>query len=263
MNIFKRARVIYILHRHGIKHDLWQTVSDKLRILQGMTAVEMAHLRELVTLFLHEKNIYGVQGWHITEEMRVIIATQACLPILSLGIGLLSGWSDVIVYPDAFQVSRDERDEFGIVHHEQRLLSGEAWSRGPVIFSWKDIEQDMHRWQQGHNVIVHEIAHKLDTLNGSANGMPPLHYAMHTEQWTAAFSATYERLNQRLRHHHGVCVDPYAVTSPAEFFAVFSEYFFCAPDILQAHFEDVFQLLKLYYRQDPLARSSARDVMTE
>jgi len=254
MNIFKRARVIYILHQHAIKHDLWGAVSDKLMILQGMRAVEMAHLRELATLFLHEKNIYGAQNFHLTDEMRVIIATQACLPILSLGLGLFSGWSDVIVYPDAFQVSRDERDEFGIVHHDQRLLSGEAWLRGPVIFSWQDIEQDLHRWKQGHNVIFHEIAHKLDSLNGSVNGMPPLHYAMLPEQWTAAFSVAYERLNQRLKHHHGVCIDPYAATSPAEFFAVFSECFFCAPDILKAHFEDVFQLLKLYYRQDPLQR---------
>jgi len=256
MNIFKRARVIYILHRHAIKRNLWESVRDKLMVLQSMTSVEMAHLRELATLFLHDKNIYGVQGFHLSDEMRVIIATQACLPVLSLGIGLLSGWSDVIVYPNAFQVSRDERDEFGIVHHDQRLLSGEAWSRGPVIFSWQDIEQDLQRWQRGHNVIFHEIAHKLDTLNGSANGMPPLHYAMHSEQWTAAFSEAYEQLNQHLKYHHGVFVDPYAATSPAEFFAVFSEYFFCAPDVLQTNFENVFQLLKLYYRQDPLTRRS-------
>jgi len=256
MNVFKRARVIYILHRYAIEHEIWTTVSDKLTILQGMTAVEMAHLRELATLFLHEKNIYGAQKFHLSDEMRVIIATQACLPILSLGIGLFSGWSDVIVYPGAFQVCRDERDEFGVVHHDLRLLSGEAWSRGPVIFSWQDIEQDLQRWQQGNNVIFHEIAHKLDTLNGSANGMPPLHYAMQPKQWSVAFSAAYEQLNKRLKHHHGVCVDPYAATSPAEFFAVFSEYFFCAPDILQEHFEDVFQLLKLYYRQEPLLRRS-------
>lgn len=223
-------------------------------ILQGMTAVEKASLRELSTLFLYEKNIYGVQGFHLTENMRVSIAVQACLPVLGLGLSLFNGWRDVIVYPEAFQVSRDETDEFGIVHHDQRLLSGEAWSRGPVIFSWQDIEQGMYRWQQGHNVVVHEIAHKLDTLNGSANGMPPLHYSMHPEQWAIAFSAAYEQLNQRLQEHHGVCVDPYAATSPAEFFAVFSEYFFCAPDILHMHFGDVFQLLKLYYRQDPLSR---------
>ncbi len=67
--------------------------------------------------------------------MRVIIATQACLPILGLGIATLNGWRDIIIYPDAFRVSRDEMDEFGIVHHDERTLCGEAWSRGPVILS--------------------------------------------------------------------------------------------------------------------------------
>ena len=256
MNIFKRARIIYILHRHVINHDLWETVLHKLTFLQGMSSVEKAHLRELSTLFLYEKNIYGTQGFHITEEIRVMIAAQACLPILGLGIELLAGWRDVIIYPDAFQVSRDERDEFGIVHHEQHLLSGESWLRGPVILSWQDIELDMHRWQEGHNVIVHEIAHKLDMLNGSANGMPPLHVTMHPTQWASTLNSAYQLLNQRLENYQRVCVNPYAATSPAEFFAVFSEYFFCAPDILHIHFTDVYQLLHLYYRQDPLSRAT-------
>jgi hypothetical protein len=47
MNIFKRARIRYILHRHAIAHGLLTEVTEKLTILQGMTAVEKAHLRKL------------------------------------------------------------------------------------------------------------------------------------------------------------------------------------------------------------------------
>jgi len=257
MSFFKRTRIIYILHRHAIKHDLWEAANDKLSILQGMSAVEKAHLRELSTLFLYEKNIFGVQGFYVTDEMHVIIAIQACLPILNLGIELFNAWSDVIIYPNAFQVSRDERDEFGVVHHGEHLLSGESWLSGPIVLSWQDIELDMQRWQQGQNVIVHEVAHKLDSLNGRTNGMPPLHVSMHSEQWATTFSKAYELLNKRLEQHHRVCINPYAATSPAEFFAVFSEYYFCAPGILKSHFSDVYQLLQLYYRQDPQSRKGA------
>lgn len=253
MHFFKRVHHRYILHHHAIKHGIWATVTEELRLLQGMSSVEKAHLRELSTLFLHQKRIIGIEI-HITEEMRGIVAAQACLPILALGIELLAGWSDVIIYPDAFRVSRDETDEYGIVHHNNRILSGEAWSRGPVILSWNDVERDLHALHQGHNVIVHEIAHKLDMLNGRANGMPPLHVAMQATQWTAALSSAYKQLNQRLEHHHRVCVNPYAAASPAEFFAVFSEYFFCTPDILQTHFANVYEQLRLYYRQDPFSR---------
>ena len=55
-----------------------------------------------------------------------------------------------------------------------------------------------------------------------------------------------------VEHHHRTSINPYAATSPAEFFAVISEYCFCAPEILQNHFADVYRQLAVYYRQDPL-----------
>ena len=254
MNIFRRAWTRYVLHRHPINHDTWEAVTGRLRLLQGLTAVEKAHLRELSTLFLHDKRIFGAQGFEVTEAMRIQVAATACLPILHMGIRLFSAWSDVVIYADAFRVRRDETDEMGIVHQQDQVLSGEAWSRGPVILSWHDIEQDTQRGHLGHNVIIHEIAHKLDMLDGSANGIPPLHVAMPVPPWTDAFSSAYALLNESLDQHHPVSVDPYAATNPAEFFAVFSEYFFCAPDILHTHFCDVYRQLQLYYRQDPLSR---------
>lgn len=255
MNFLKRAKTLYILHRYAIKHALWQSVTDDLVILRELSAVEKAHLRELSTLFLHQKRLIGV-NLEITEQMRVSVAAQACLPILYLGFGLLAGWTDIVIYPTAFHVARDERDEIGIVHHHDRLLSGEAWSRGPVILSWDDIERDVADGRQGHNVIIHEIVHKLDMLDGSGNGMPPLHFKMPIPDWTAALSEAYVQLQQRLEHHHRVCVNPYAATNPAEFFAVISEYFFSAPEVLTAHFPQVYEQLKRYYRQDPMSRGS-------
>ncbi|NOQ65427.1 MAG: hypothetical protein GQ582_13025 [Methyloprofundus sp.] len=256
MNFFKRLHVVYLLRRYAIKRDLWEKVFNQLGFLEKMSSVEKAHFRELTTLFLYEKNIYGAQEFELNEEMRVIIAAQACIPIMQLGIDLLGGWTDIIVYPAAFQVSREQYDEFGVVHQEDNILSGEAWQRGPVIFSWQDIQQDMQQWQKGHNVIVHEIAHKLDMRNGVANGMPPLHVGMQSAEWASALGDAYKKINQRLERHQPIAINPYAATSPAEFFAVISEYFFCAPQILEERCSDVYQLLCTYYQQDPLQRMS-------
>jgi Mlc titration factor MtfA (ptsG expression regulator) len=252
LNIFKRARIRYILHRHAIPHTLWLKSTENLHVLKGLTAVEKAHLRELATLFLYEKNIVGVQNLLITDTMRVIIASQACLPVLSLGFDCLAGWIDIIVYPDAFRVSRDSIDSAGVLHRQENILSGECWSRGPVILSWADIVQDQREVHAGRNVIIHEIVHKLDGLNGTANGYPPLHYQMSVPQWTEVLSKAYEKLTQQLDQHHYGCINPYAATSPAEFFAVVSEYFFCLPAELQKHFPSVYDQLQLYYRQDPI-----------
>lgn len=260
MNFIRRAKTRYILHRYAIQHDLWHTATGPLEILRGLSTVEKAHLRELSTLFLHQKTIIGVK-MPLTAEMRVTVAAQACLPILYLGLEVFSGWTDMLIYPTAFYVDRDEIDDCGVVHHQERLLSGEAWSRGPVIVSWDDIKRDIQHSHLGHNVIIHEIAHKLDMLDGSSNGMPPLHFKMPIPNWTAALSDAYAGLRQNLERHRQVYVDPYAVHSPAEFFAVFSEYFFCAPEVLHTHYPQVYEQLQLYYRQDPLKRCPPMAVM--
>lgn len=257
MNIFKRACIRYILYRYPISHGLWLNVSGQLALLQGMSAVEKARLRELTSLFLYEKKFAGVQGLELTDAMRLSIATQACVPVLNLGLNCLSGWTEIIVYPGPFRISRNERDDAGIVHRREQELEGESWSRGPLILSWESVERGMQETRPDGNVIIHEIAHKLDMLNGPADGYPPLHQGMNLRQWTLSLGAAYKELVKRVEHHHDPCINPYAAASPGEFFAVISEYFFCAPEILHSYFPDVYRQLRFYYRQHPLQRSQS------
>jgi len=252
MNIFRRTKRWYILQHYAVPHDLWLEATQDIRVLQGLSAVEKAHLRELSTLFLHEKNLIGI-NINVTDVMRVKVAALACLPILSLGLCLFSNWRTVVIYPDAFYAKHNETDEFGFVHQSESILIGEAWQRGPVILSWADIARDTQHREQGHHVVIHEIAHKLDMLNGVSNGMPPLHTNMPVAAWTAAFTQAYQQLQQAGADYF-CWIDSYAATNPAECFAVLSEYFFCAPVVLDKNFPDVYQQLCLYYRQDPLQR---------
>jgi Mlc titration factor MtfA (ptsG expression regulator) len=255
MNWLKRARLRYILHRHPIHYPIWRDITGNSAVFQGLNAVEKAHLRELTALFLYDKKLIGVQGQELTDAMRITIAALACLPMLGLDFGCLAGWTEVIVYPAAFRVSHEEMDDAGVVHRHEWVLDGEAWSHGPLILSWDDIERDLRQTTSGRNVVIHEIAHKLDMLNGSANGYPPLHYGMSAADWSGAFSTAYDRLARQVERHQATGIDPYAADNPAEFFAVASEYFFCAPDLLKAEFADVYEQLRRYYRQDPWSRS--------
>jgi len=104
--------------------------------------------------------------------------------------------------------------------------------------------------------VIHELAHKLDMLNGDANGLPPLHSGMHVEEWASAMQQAYDDLNRQLDANPDseTAIDPYAAENPAEFFAVTSEYFFSAPDLLHQAYPQVYRQLSLFYRQDPLAR---------
>ncbi|VAW78566.1 Putative inner membrane protein [hydrothermal vent metagenome] len=250
----KQLRIRYILRRYPISRALWKAVILKAGLLRDLSSVEKARLRELATLFLHQKSMTGAHDLRITDEMAVIIAAQAALPILELGLDYYSGWVEIIIYPGAFRVSHEGVDQNGLVSSEARNLSGESWLRGPVILSWEDVENDLDSPHPGHNVVVHEFAHKLDMLNGRANGMPPLHPRMEIEQWTQALSAAFDVLQQQIAHQHPTRINAYAATTPAEYFAVVSEYFFTAPDVLMHHCPEVYRQLTQFYRQDPFLR---------
>ncbi len=238
-----------ILRRNPIPHPIWHSVTRKISVLRGLDAVQMAHLRELATWFLHSKAINGVQGLDVTLAMRVAVAAQACLLILNLDIDCFDNWVEVILYPGAFRVNHEQRDEIGLVHDDPSDLTGESWLRGPVILSWHDVERDTYHPQAGHNVVVHEFAHKLDGLNGVTNGMPPLRRGMNRKRWTEDFSLAYEALRSQVAAGNSACINPYAATNPAEFFAVASEYFFTAPEVLKNCCPSVHRQLELFYRQ--------------
>ena len=252
MRSFKRYQTLRILQRHPIPDRDWRRCSDRLPLLQQLGSGEKAELRKLTTLFLHAKRFTGVQGLEITSEMQITIAAQACVEILKLGLDAFSGWVEIVVYPGAFRISRQQTDELGLVSTEENVLSGEAWGQGPVILSWDDVARDSFHRHPGRNVVIHEFAHKLDMLNGRANGMPPLHPEMPIEAWTAALGNAYHRLLQRLDQGREPGINPYAATNPAEFFAVICEYFFTAPELLHRYEPAVYRQLQAYFLQDPL-----------
>jgi Mlc titration factor MtfA (ptsG expression regulator) len=251
-----RAWLQHVLLRSRIPYPLWHDCIASVPVLLSLYPQEQHRLRRLASLFLHEKTITGAGGLSVDSSMRVYIAAQACLLILNLDLDYFRGWSEVIVYPDTFVISREEYDSSGVVHETRRALAGEAWRRGPVILSWSDARAGASPHGPASNVILHEFAHKLDMLNGAANGMPPLHYGMVREEWTAALSQAYESLYHQVERNHHTAIDPYAAESPAEFFAVLTEVFFQQPDRLNHLYPDVYRQLRLYYRQDPLARIS-------
>ena len=251
---YRRWRKARQLAQARIPIELWERVVADALTHFHLDHQELHRLRELASLFLLHKAISGAGGLEVDEYIKVVIASQACLLILNLDLDYYDGWHEVIVYPDSFYVQMTQPDEIGLVHEQRVLLGGEAWGIGPVLLSWQDARPGRHIHGKGSNVILHEFAHKLDMLNGSANGMPPLHPDMKREDWTSAFSHTFENLVQQVERHHHTRIDPYGAENPAEFFAVISEEFFEAPERIHHYYPHIYHQLHLFYRQDPLRR---------
>ncbi|PXF28656.1 hypothetical protein WH50_25150 [Pokkaliibacter plantistimulans] len=245
-------RVRRVLKRHPIDHRLWLEVVHQLPLLQQLDAVERAYLRELTTLFLQQKSFSAAHGLLITERMKVVVAAQACLLVLHLGLDYYRGWVEIVLYPGAFRVHRDQQDSDGVSHDQASALSGEAWLRGPVILSWQDVERDSQHYHAGHHVVLHEFAHKLDGLNGAANGMPPLRRHMSHTRWTQVLSESYQHLCRSVELGLASDIPAYGATNPAEFFAVVTECFYTAPHRLQQSHPALYEQFCLFYQQRAL-----------
>src|SRR5471030_312290 len=57
---------------------------------------------------------------------------------------------------------------------------------------------------EGYNLVIHELAHKLDMLSGSANGLPPLHPDMRVSDWAKVMQHAYDDLNRQLDRNPGI-----------------------------------------------------------
>lgn len=244
---WKRRRV---LGRHAIDDGLWRRTVLGLPFLGELERDDAARLRELTLLFLAEKAFSGAQGLEPSDAMRVAIAAQASLLILNLGLDWYDDWVGIVVYPGDFRVRRRDVDDTGVVHEWNDTLAGEAMPGGPVVLSW---DSAAHATEM--NVVVHEFAHKLDMRNGAADGLPPLHADMDRRAWHDAFRVAYDGVCDAIDRGRETWLDPYAAEHPSEFFAVLSEAFFERPQETRRRYPDVYDQLRLFYRQDPARRA--------
>ena len=238
--------------RPAVTDAAWQAVRKSLPIVATLAESDAGKLRALADTFLRTKSLEGAGGFYLDEGSRVAVAAQACIPILALGMEAYTGWRSVIVYPGGFVSRGTSVDETGVEHEWEEERSGESWFRGPVVLSWEDVAASGRL--EGYNVVIHEMAHKLDMLNGDANGFPPLHAEMDGAAWYRVFSEAFEDLGARVDAGEETAIDEYAAEGPDEFFAVTSEYFFELPEVLDECYPQVYAELRAFYRQDPLGR---------
>ena len=236
-----------------IDEALWARAAARLSFLRGLSDEETARLKELVVLFLAEKEMHGAQGLRLTDEVRLSIAAQACLPILNLGLDVYNGWVGIVVYPGEFRVRKEEMDENGIVHTFDEELAGEAWPGGPVILSWEDVESP----ERGYNVVIHEFAHKIHMDGTGDENFPAPGAGMDAAKWRGILEEAYERFCREIDSGRPTFIDSYAAEHPAEFFAVMSEAFFTESAVVARDWPELYRQLALFYRQDPAGRAGA------
>jgi hypothetical protein len=220
---------------------------------------ERARVRDFVQIFLAEKAWEGCGGLVLNDEIRVTVAAQAGLLVLGLPHEYYRNVRTILVYPSTV-VTPDRPPgvfEQPRIHSASGIpILGEAQTRGPVILVWDAVMRAARHPHDGHNVVYHEFAHKLDMLDGAPDGTPVLGSRAAIERWAEVCSRAFNDLRARVEQGSPTFLDAYAATNEAEFFAVATEYFFDRPGQMQTVEPDLYGVLRDFYAQDPAERAA-------
>jgi Mlc titration factor MtfA (ptsG expression regulator) len=210
-------------------------------------------LQEHIRVFLAEKNFEGCGGLAMTDVIKLTIAAQACILLLHRKTDYYPGLYSILVYPSAFVVKAYQELAPGFWVEGRQIHLGESWQRGALVLAWDHVRADATDVHDGHNVVLHEFAHQLDTEDGKADGAPILQHRSMYLAWARILGRDYQRLREDAAQDRPSLLDPYGATDPAEFFAVATECFFEKSAEMLLHHPELYRELKLYYQQDPAA----------
>jgi MtfA peptidase len=247
---WRRARV-----RRQPFPPTWRAVlRERMPAFAELPADVQLRLKKHAQVLLAEVPFIGCGGLVVDDEVRALVAVQASLLLLGRGDGGFAGLSQVLVYPGTFVAQRTVAQADGTVRDERQALAGESWQQGQVVLSWQDVIDGAANPHDGRNVVIHEFAHRLDQIGGTANGAPAFPgrgRARWHREWAEVFAAEFRALQRRLAAGERGLIDAYGATDPAEFFAVTSELYFERPEALAGAHPALHAQLRRFYGVDP------------
>jgi Mlc titration factor MtfA (ptsG expression regulator) len=208
-------------------------------------------LHGLVHVFLAEKHFEGCGGLDITEEIKVTIATQACMLLLNRKATYFPKLHTVLVYPYTY-VAKTVSSDGTMIVDGQSVRLGESWQNGPVVLSWDSVTSGTMNVADARNVVLHEFAHQLDQEDGIADGAPTLERRSRYTEWARVLSTEYEALQKKKKKRRRSVMNKYGATNPAEFFAVATETFFEKSRQMKKKHPGLYDELRDYYKLDPV-----------
>jgi Mlc titration factor MtfA (ptsG expression regulator) len=256
--------------RPGLPDDWRERAARLVPWFDPLVDAEQELAGQLSDRMFREKHWEAAGGMELDDDVRLTISLQASLLVLGLSFDHLRMASTIIVYPSTMISYREQRGPVsGTVSSGPTYLLGEAsHGRGPVVIAWDTAQRNARRPDKGHDVVLHEFAHKIDMLDGVADGAPRHSSRIDRERWQRVCTAEYQavraaRAADRQREMVAAAldeepapraprvIDDYAGTNPSEFFAVVTETFFTRPGALRDHNTELYDAFADYYRQDP------------
>jgi Mlc titration factor MtfA (ptsG expression regulator) len=256
---FLKERRRHRLRAQPFPRDWLATIERKVAFFRRLSARDQGELLGHIQVFLAEKRFEGCDGLEITDEVRVIIAAQACLLLLHRKTDYFPRLLTILVYPSTY-VAEERRRIHGHVWQEGKMARlGETgrWL-GAIVLAWDAVKSGAAHPSDGNNIVLHEFAHQLDYENYAEDGAPGLMTREQQLSWQEVMQSEFASLCAADETGIPTLLDTYGATNPAEFFAVSTEAFFEQPRALRARHPRLYAELQKYFHQDPVEYSAER-----
>lgn len=220
-----------------------------------LTDAERVRLLDITRVLIAEKDWEGCGGLRMSDRIKLTIAAQAGLLLLGLDHDYYPNVHTILVYPAGYVLPQSDGRPGEPIH---RPVLGHASMGGPVVLSWRSAKAGGLNAKDGRNLVFHEFAHKLDMLDGTVDGTPPLR-RRHHRAWFKIMTREFEALQRRRSKK---VIDLYGATNVAEFFAVVVEAFFEQPSRLARFHAELYAVMVDVFGLDPraiLARRARTD----
>ncbi len=251
------------LHRRPFPSAWRKLLRQRFPLYSQLPPPLQQRLQGMVQVMVADVPFVGCQGLSVTDDMRVLVAAQACVLVLERPGGgpPYPGLRQVLLYPGPFVVQAEHHNPGGVISQGREVRLGESWQHGQVVLSWPDalagakagVWGGMVLDPSAHNVVWHEFAHQLDQETGPANGAPALRPGQSQRTWAAVFKREYEDLRWLADAGQPTLIDPYGASAPEEFFAVVTEAFFLHPTSLLDQHPALYGQLQHFYNLSPHA----------
>ena len=215
-------------------------LNRKIPLFKRMPSDLQIQLKKHIRIFIDKKNFIGREGIVISDEIKVVIAAQACLLLLNRETFFFRELKNIEVFPLAF-LSGDEH----------KIIVGESWSRGKVLISWNDTINGARYEDDGNNVVIHEFAHQLDLETGNTDGKPLLEKHENIHSWSTIMAKELKKLKLHSENGLPTLLSEYGATNEAEFFAVASEVFFEQSEQMWERHPELYSQFKHLYQVNP------------
>jgi MtfA peptidase len=211
-----------------------ELLHDYVKFYRELDAQAKEQFEKRTEDFLAAVKITGVNA--VAEDLDLLlIAAGAIIPVFRIPDWQYLNLHEVLLYPGSFNRDFDQAGW-------DRTIAGMVGS-GPmqdimVINKWQ-LRQGFINNQDAHNTAIHEFVHLIDKMDGSMDGVPEIILERtYVKQWKHLMESTILQMKTA-----GSDIDMYGASSPVEFFAVISEYFFEQPALLKKNHPDLYEML--------------------